>query len=184
MKPSPSQVPTVVAAVLARSPLEAAAAVRAAPMSRRRSGVNANGTWVVSGQGVVDGLVSRLFHGAMTPDGVDRHTSEPTGPSRPRRGVGSRVSPPSFHLAGLVPNLRRPRYLGSARPRVTLALMASPQEQTGTPSLDEWIAEVGEEEVVAVVKASVRDIENGTTPGFTDKEAFSAYVGRGRRTAS
>jgi len=56
--------------------------------------------------------------------------------------------------------------------------------QGSTPSLDEWIAEVGEDEVVAVVRDAMRDIEAGTTPGFTDKASFTAYLQRGHRAAS
>ncbi len=36
--------------------------------------------------------------------------------------------------------------------------------QTRTPLLDEWIAEVGEEQLVAEVRAAVRAIEDGTLP--------------------
>ncbi len=58
--------------------------------------------------------------------------------------------------------------------------MAAVDPQSGTPSLDEWIADVGEEEVAAAIGASIKDIENGTTPGFTDKESFLAYLKRPR----
>jgi len=44
--------------------------------------------------------------------------------------------------------------------------------------LDEWIGEVGEEEVAASVRAAVADIADGTTPGFTDQGAFAAYMAR------
>jgi len=44
--------------------------------------------------------------------------------------------------------------------------------------LEEWIAEVGEGQVSAAVRAAIRSIEDGTVPGFTDKEALLAYIGR------
>jgi hypothetical protein len=46
------------------------------------------------------------------------------------------------------------------------------------PLLDEWIADVGEEAVAAAVRAAVHDIEDGTIPGFSDKQALLAYMGR------
>lgn len=58
--------------------------------------------------------------------------------------------------------------------------VATLDPQPGTPSLDEWIAEVGEEEVAATIRASIQDIESGTTPGFTDKDSFLAYLQRPR----
>jgi len=54
------------------------------------------------------------------------------------------------------------------------------EERTPMPQLEEWIAEVGEEEVAATVRAAVADIADGTTPGFTDQEAFAAYMARRR----
>ncbi len=56
--------------------------------------------------------------------------------------------------------------------------MAEHPDQAATPLLDEWIAERGEEQVVAAVKAAMRSIEEGTTPGFTDKAALLEYIGR------
>ena len=58
--------------------------------------------------------------------------------------------------------------------------VATLDPQPGTPSLDEWIAEVGEEEVAATIRTSIQDIESGTTPGFTDKDSFLAYLRRPR----
>ncbi len=58
----------------------------------------------------------------------------------------------------------------------------TPQHQpSGTPSLDEWVAEVGEEQVAATVKHAIHDIESGATPGFDDKQAFLAYIERRER---
>jgi hypothetical protein len=56
--------------------------------------------------------------------------------------------------------------------------MSTGSDQSATPLLDDWIAEVGEEQVAAAVKAAVHAIKDGTTPGFTDKQALLAYIGR------
>ena len=56
--------------------------------------------------------------------------------------------------------------------------MASDPDEATTPLLEEWIAEVGEGQVSAAVRAAIRSIEDGTVPGFTDKEALLAYIGR------
>ena len=64
---------------------------------------------------------------------------------------------------------------------VTLWSVSALDPQPGTPSLDQWIAEVGEEEVAATIRASIQDIESGTTPGFTDKDSFVAYLRRPRQ---
>lgn len=57
-------------------------------------------------------------------------------------------------------------------------MMAAQDELPGTPSLDEWISEIGEQGVAAVVRAAVTDIEEGATPGFVDKQALLEYIGR------
>ena len=56
--------------------------------------------------------------------------------------------------------------------------MASDPDEVTTPPLEEWIAEVGEGQVSAAVRAAIRSTEDGTVPGFTDKEALLAYIGR------
>jgi len=56
--------------------------------------------------------------------------------------------------------------------------MTTGSDQVATPLLDDWIGEVGEERVVQAVKAAVQAIEDGITPGFTDKQALLAYIGR------
>jgi len=56
--------------------------------------------------------------------------------------------------------------------------MASDPDEATTPLLEEWIAEIGEGQVSAAVRAAIRSIEDGTVPGFTDKEALLAYIGR------
>ena len=61
---------------------------------------------------------------------------------------------------------------------VALVLMDERPDKASTPLLDDWIAEQGEEQVVAAVKAAVQAIEDGTTPGFTDKAALLEYIGR------
>lgn len=55
--------------------------------------------------------------------------------------------------------------------------MVSGPEQTATPLLDDWLVEVGEDQVVAAVRAA-RAIDDGTTPGFTDKQGLLAHIGR------
>jgi len=46
------------------------------------------------------------------------------------------------------------------------------------PVLDDWIGQVGEDQVVVAVHDAVKAIEQGATPGFTGKEALLAYIGR------
>lgn len=59
--------------------------------------------------------------------------------------------------------------------------MESQHQHSETPSLDEWVAEVGEEEVAATVKRAIHDIKSGATPGFDDKKAFLKYTERRER---
>ena len=54
--------------------------------------------------------------------------------------------------------------------------MSTGASEPATPLLDEWIAELGEAKVA--VAAAIKAIEDGTTPGFTDKQALLAYIGR------
>jgi hypothetical protein len=56
--------------------------------------------------------------------------------------------------------------------------MPSDPDEATTPLLEEWIAEIGEEQVSAAVLAAIRSIEDGTVPGFTDRESLLAYIGR------
>jgi len=58
--------------------------------------------------------------------------------------------------------------------------MTTAADRNATPLLDDWISTIGEAQVVAAVEAAIQAIENGTTPGFTDKEALLAYIGRQR----
>jgi hypothetical protein len=60
--------------------------------------------------------------------------------------------------------------------------MTAGSDPATMPLLDDWIGEVGEDQVVGDVHAAVEAIAEGTTPGFTDKEALLAYIGR--RTSS
>ncbi len=84
----------------------------------------------------------------------------------PRRQL-SRV--PAAPSGGMTPAPRTPTL---TLPPVTLRFVSALDPQPGTPSLDQWIAEVGDEEVAATIRASIQDIESGTTPGFTDKDSF------------
>ena len=58
--------------------------------------------------------------------------------------------------------------------------MAENGRQAETPLLDEWLAEAGEDGVASAVTAARAAIENGSTPGFTDREALLEYLGRRR----
>jgi hypothetical protein len=51
-------------------------------------------------------------------------------------------------------------------------------------ALDEWIAEIGEEGVAAVIEEARRQIEDGSLPGFTDMERFWAYIDSRRRRSA
>ena len=57
----------------------------------------------------------------------------------------------------------------------------APQDQIGTPLLDEWLAEVGDDVVVEAVADARRSIALGKTPGFSDKDEFLEYLRRQHR---
>jgi hypothetical protein len=82
--------------------------------------------------------------------------------------VGPRAVEPALQVVALT------RKVVSAN----LTLMSTHPAGAATPLLDEWIAEVGEEQVVASVRTAIQAIEDGTIPGFTDKQALLAYIGR------
>jgi hypothetical protein len=63
-------------------------------------------------------------------------------------------------------------------PSASLNFMSTHPTEGATPLLDEWIAEVGEDEVISAVRTAMHAIEDGTIPGFTDKQAMLAYIGR------
>ena len=54
-----------------------------------------------------------------------------------------------------------------------------PDEQstyTGRPSLlDEWRAEVGDEEIARIVAQARREAEDGSAPSFTDRDSLLAH---------
>lgn len=56
--------------------------------------------------------------------------------------------------------------------------MSTHPAQGATPLLDEWIVEVGEDEVISAVRTAMDAIEDGIIPGFTDKQALLDYIGR------
>lgn len=60
----------------------------------------------------------------------------------------------------------------------------SERPNSAESALDEWIAEIGEEGVAAVIEEARRQIEDGSVPGFTDKDQFLAYIQRGHRRRS
>lgn len=49
--------------------------------------------------------------------------------------------------------------------------------ETGRPSLlDEWRAEVGDEEIARIVAQARREAEEGSAPSFTDRESMLAWM--------
>ncbi len=53
------------------------------------------------------------------------------------------------------------------------------------PLLDDWIAEVGEDEVETIIRAGLADVENGTARDLIDELAYAAWVaGQHQRSAS
>jgi hypothetical protein len=56
--------------------------------------------------------------------------------------------------------------------------MATSSGQAETPSLDQWIADVGEDKVLEAVRDARRAIDDGQIPGFTDKAGLLHYIGR------
>jgi len=61
--------------------------------------------------------------------------------------------------------------------------MAS-EDQSPTPLLDEWIAEVGEEQVAATMRAAADEVRNGTARDLIDKDAYLAYAARRRQRSA
>jgi hypothetical protein len=59
-------------------------------------------------------------------------------------------------------------------PSILSGMVAEPQA-SATPSLDEWIAEVGESGVLAEVEALKASIASGTATVLYDKESLQAY---------
>lgn len=49
--------------------------------------------------------------------------------------------------------------------------------------LDEWIAEVGEQEVAATMRAAADEVSNGTARDLIDKDAYAAYMTGHQRSA-
>lgn len=63
--------------------------------------------------------------------------------------------------------------------------MALAHEGSGDASLDEWVAEMGGEEVfVAMIEDTKRRAADGSLPGFHDERSLSEFLehlGRGNR---
>jgi hypothetical protein len=59
--------------------------------------------------------------------------------------------------------------------------MALSGDDSGTPLLDSWIVETGEDDVAAILEEERRKCDDGQYPGFTDSESLLAYWNRGRR---
>lgn len=56
--------------------------------------------------------------------------------------------------------------------------------QSPTPLLDEWIAEVGEEQVAAMMKGAADEVRNGTVQDLIDKDAYAVYAARRRQRSA
>ncbi|MDP8930533.1 MAG: hypothetical protein M3O70_18675 [Actinomycetota bacterium] len=52
----------------------------------------------------------------------------------------------------------------------------SQQNQSDTPVLDQWRAEVGDEAIRAVVDVAREQIASGSLPGFWDPRAFLRFL--------
>ena len=53
------------------------------------------------------------------------------------------------------------------------------------PLLDDWIAEVGEDEVEEIIRAGLAEVENGTERDHIDPAAYAVWVaGQRQRSAS
>ena len=62
--------------------------------------------------------------------------------------------------------------------------MAS-EDPSPMPLLDDWIAEVGEDEVEEIIRAGLAEVENGTARDHIDMAAYAAWVaGQRQRSAS
>ena len=73
--------------------------------------------------------------------------------------------------------------VGEAGPRSLIG--ADSEDPSPTPLLDGWIAEVGEDEVEAIVRSGIAEVENGTARDLIDKDAYAAWVtGQRQRSAS
>jgi hypothetical protein len=70
---------------------------------------------------------------------------------------------------------------GQWRPPTTISEMVEEPESSATPTLDEWIGEVGESGVLAAVEALKASVANGTATVLRDKESLQAYWDSRRR---
>jgi hypothetical protein len=59
--------------------------------------------------------------------------------------------------------------------------MVEEPESSATPTLDEWIGDVGESGVLAAVEALKASVANGTARVLRDKESLQAYWDSRRR---
>ena len=85
---------------------------------------------------------------------------------------------------------RPPNFLGDDAPYGPLAMqrrlfgMAS-EDPSPMPLLDDWIAEVGEDEVEEIIRAGLAEVENGTARDLIDMAAYAAWVaGQRQHSAS
>lgn len=62
--------------------------------------------------------------------------------------------------------------------------MEDQRERSDTPVLDEWIAEVGEDAVVAAVRATEQAVEEGSLPAYSDRHSLLQHWRGGRRQSA
>ncbi len=72
----------------------------------------------------------------------------------------------------------RPRRTGGTAVRDYPVAMTAHHEDEGPDALDLWVAEVGEDHIVALVEETRRGVADGTIPTFSDKESFLRHLTR------
>jgi hypothetical protein len=80
---------------------------------------------------------------------------------------------------------KRAPWLTSPGPMgIYVEAVTSGQAASETPLLDEWRAQLGDEDVAAVVRRARDQIASGSLPGFSDKLGFLDYVRELRRRSA
>lgn len=79
---------------------------------------------------------------------------------------------------GLMP--RSPWARGGSRSLVQMGA----EDQSATPLLDEWMAEVGEEQVAATMRAVADEVRTGVARDMIDQDAHAAYRARRRQRSA
>jgi hypothetical protein len=57
-------------------------------------------------------------------------------------------------------------------------------EESSTPLVDAWIAEIGEERVVEIVENTRRRAGDGSLPVFDNEQDLKAFLRRGHRQSA